>query len=82
MRYIGGMETQDDDVKYQITGLADLAAAFRQMAARERQQWLSTPKAHQRELDVRARAYEACATLVEQTELVGSEPVAAKEKVA
>jgi hypothetical protein len=82
MRYIGGMETQEDDVKYRITSLADLAAAFRGMAKHERQQWHGAAKTRQREVEVRARAYEACATLVEQTELVGSEPAAAKEKVA
>lgn len=57
-------------MEYQITDLRDLAAAFRKMAQQERQQWAGEAKFRQREREVRAKAYEACATMVEQTTMV------------
>lgn len=65
-------------MEYQIVDLADLAAAFREMAAHERQQWVGTAKFRQREREVRARAYEKCAAMVEQTKLVSARPSGAQ----
>jgi hypothetical protein len=57
-------------MEYRITDLTDLAAAFRLMADHERGQFVGAAKFRQREQEVRAKAYERCATIVEETILV------------
>ncbi len=68
-------------MQYRITDLADLAAIFRKMADHERQQWVGEAKGRQRAKEVRAKAYETCATIVEDTIWI-EVPVAPTEKVA